>query len=83
MEEFIEQIGEMILESVPALAVLTFMISVYTVSYTHLGTDIEKEKNLLRRRNQFRRKRYCRMREAALLVKVQAEPVCAVAVAKQ
>ena len=29
MEEFIEQIGEMILESVPALAVLTFMISVY------------------------------------------------------
>ena len=27
MEEFIEQIGEMILESVPALAVLTFMIS--------------------------------------------------------
>ena len=26
MEEFIEQIGEMILESVPALAVLTFMI---------------------------------------------------------
>ena len=36
MEEFIEQIGEMILESVPALAVLTFMISVYTVSYTHL-----------------------------------------------
>lgn len=29
------------------------------------------------------RKRYCRMREAALLVKVQAEPVCAVAVAKQ
>ena len=29
MEEFIEQIGEMILESVTALAVLTFMISVY------------------------------------------------------
>ena len=29
MEEFIEQIGEMILESVPALAVLTFIISVY------------------------------------------------------
>ena len=36
MEEFIEQIGEikkkpprLILESVPALAVLTFMISVY------------------------------------------------------
>ena len=27
--------------------------------------------------------RYYRMREAALLVKVQAEPVCAVAVAKQ
>ena len=31
MEEFIEQIGEMILESVPALAVLTFMISVYII----------------------------------------------------
>ena len=29
MEEFIEQIGEMILESVPALAVLSFLISVY------------------------------------------------------
>ena len=28
MEEFIEQIGEMILESVPALAVLTFMIKI-------------------------------------------------------
>ena len=29
MEELIVQIGEMILESVPALAVLMFMISVY------------------------------------------------------
>ena len=29
MEEFIEQIGELILESVPALAVLAFIISVY------------------------------------------------------
>lgn len=43
----------------------------------------KKKKSGWRRRNQRRRKRYCRMREAALLVKVQAEPVCAVAVAKQ
>ena len=29
MEEFIEQIGEMIMEAVPALAVLAFLVSVY------------------------------------------------------
>ena len=32
MEEFIEQIGEMILESVPALAGLKIMISVYVAA---------------------------------------------------
>lgn len=37
MEEFIEQIGEMILESVPALAVLTFMISVYMAATAFYG----------------------------------------------
>ena len=29
MEEFIEQIGEMIMDEVPALAVLAFLVSVY------------------------------------------------------
>lgn len=29
MEEIVEHLGEMIMEAVPALAVLTFMISVY------------------------------------------------------
>ncbi len=43
MEEFIEQIGEMILESVPALAVLTFMISVYMAATAFLRMVYEME----------------------------------------
>ena len=43
MEEFIEQIGEMILESVPALAVLTFMISVYMAATAILRMVYEME----------------------------------------
>ena len=45
MEEFIEQIGEMILESVPALAVLPFAISVYmaaTAAFWRMVYEMEE-----------------------------------------
>ena len=43
MEEFIEQIGEMILESVPALAVLTFMICNSILRMVYEMEEIVKE----------------------------------------